>query len=185
MIKAFKAFKKGEGEDTMLELQETDYHEERKDNRLVLTIYKEAVQYIAKLAIALLDMEGKQKLFEIDNVNIACAHKYAYEESNFFLHTHNSDKIAAHIESIISSLFSETNIQLFCCGEVQKKSRSEYLKFSRHYVNENCTSNNDFLKEAVQFPPPMVNEEVSELAFQLKSILSKIRHVFVIFEYLL
>ncbi|XP_057298686.1 uncharacterized protein LOC130629483 isoform X2 [Hydractinia symbiolongicarpus] len=174
---------KQEEDDTMIELQGTDYREERKDNRLVLTMYRGAIHYIAQLAIALLDIDGKQKLFVVDNVNIACAHKYTNKESNFSLHTHNSDKIAAHIESIISTPLNETNIQLFCCGEVQKKSRSEYLRCSRNYVNENCTSNNEFLKEAVQFPPPMVNEEISRLAFRLKSFLSEIGQVFVIFTH--
>ncbi|XP_057297667.1 uncharacterized protein LOC130628698 [Hydractinia symbiolongicarpus] len=174
---------KREGDDAMIELQETDYHEERKDNKLVLTMYRGAIQCIAQLAIALLDMEGKQKLFVVDNVKIACAHKYTNKESKFSLHTHNSDKVAAYIKSIISKPLIETNIQLFCCGEVHEKSRSEYLKFSRNYVNENCTSNNDFLKEALLFPPPIVNEEISSFAFRLKSILSEIGHVFVIFTH--
>ncbi|XP_057298749.1 uncharacterized protein LOC130629527 [Hydractinia symbiolongicarpus] len=112
---------KQEEDDTMIELQGTDYREERKDNKLVLTMYRETIQYIVQLAIALLDMEGKQKLFVVDNVNIACAHKYTNKESKFSLHTHNSDKVAAYIKSIISIPVLETNIQLFCCGEVQEK----------------------------------------------------------------
>ncbi|XP_057298759.1 uncharacterized protein LOC130629532 [Hydractinia symbiolongicarpus] len=173
-----------DGSDTKVKLKESsDFYEEMRDNKLVLTIYKTATRYILKLVISLLDIDGNKEIFEVHNVNIACAHKYYNKESNFSLDTHNSEKIAAHIESITSTPLNKPNIQLFCCGEVQKKSRSEYLRFSRDYVNENCTSNNAFLKEAVQFPPPMVNEEISSFAFRLKSILSEIGHVFVIFTH--
>ncbi|XP_057298734.1 uncharacterized protein LOC130629517 [Hydractinia symbiolongicarpus] len=174
-----------DGSDTKVKLKESsDFYEEVRDNKLVLTIYKAAAtRYILKLVISLLDIDGNKEIFEVDNVNIACAHKYYNKESNFSLHTHNSDKVAAHIKSIISTPVLESNIQLFCCGEVYEKSRNEYLRFSRNYVNENCTSNNAFLKEAVQFPPPMVNEEISSFTFRLKSILSEIGHVFVIFTH--
>ncbi|XP_057298752.1 uncharacterized protein LOC130629528 isoform X2 [Hydractinia symbiolongicarpus] len=174
-----------DGSDTKVELKESsDFHEEMRDNKLVLTIYKTAATwYILKLVISLLDIDGNKEILEVDNVNIACAHKYYNKESKFSLHTHNSDKVAAYIKSIISTPVLETNIQLFCCGEVYEKCRNEYLRFSRNYVNENCTSNNAFLKEAVQFPPPMVNEEISSFAFRLKSILSEIGHVFVIFTH--
>ncbi|XP_057298727.1 uncharacterized protein LOC130629511 [Hydractinia symbiolongicarpus] len=172
------------GSDTKVELKESsDFYEEMRDNKLVLTIYKAATRYILKLVISLLDIDENKEIFEVDNVNIACAHKYYNKESKFSLHTHNSDKVAAYIKSFISTPVLETDIQLLYCGEVHEKSRSEYLRFSRNYVNENCTSNNDFLKEAVQFPPPMVNEEISSFAFRLKLILSEIRHVFVIFTH--
>lgn len=159
------------------------YHEDKQDNNLVITFYKQAMEDASDLIITV--KTNKENIeFAIKDVLLVCVCCYVNKNNGFLLRTHNSIKIYGEIEQITNAEVVESDIKFVCCGTLQRMSENNYSEFSKKYIGEYFTMGGKFIKESIQFPPPVANEKISQFGYRIKNVLSNTKdNLFIIFTH--